>query len=157
VPSPAHALATPRIWLLLIGCVSAACQAPPVSPATTPAAVGSNPAISTPTVSLQPSGPPVARFTLVLTAAPGDMRAFVLYLSSATSVRPEELPLCGEAPAPACDVADSPFSRAVPDLPAGSTLVYRIERIAGDGSVHVLLQGSEVVGPGIAEQRATYP
>jgi len=101
------------------------------------------------------SGPPIARFTLVLAAAPSDTQSFVLYLQTGPSA-PTESVLCGPAPAPPCNPARSPFRRVVRGLPAGTTLVFRIERIAPNGVIDVLLQGSQVFQQGMPEEIATY-
>jgi hypothetical protein len=151
------ARSTLRIWLLLASCVLSAC-------------LTASPRIATPTELPSPllatgmagppsrSGPPIARFTLVLTADPTDTRGFELYLSTdPASSGPTAWPLCAQAPAPPCDVAHSRFCRVFRDLRPGTHIVFRIERLASVGSIVILLQGSELFGQGEPEQRATYP
>ena len=146
-----------RIGLLLVCCGTSACQGtttPTLSmPAPSDKSAWPSP-ISTPPTQ---SRPPVARFTLTLTAAPTATRGFVLYLSTAIARAPSLVTLCGGAPAPPCDVAHSPFSYVIGDLPIGTQIVFRIERIASDDRVQVLLQGSEILGHGSPEQKVSYP
>jgi hypothetical protein len=102
-------------------------------------------------------GPPVARFWLELTAAPADTQGFELYLRTDPEATAKVPRLCGRDATVACDIASSPFVQVIRDLKAGSVLVYRIQRVATEGSIEVITQGTVVVEQGMSEIRATYP
>jgi hypothetical protein len=88
---------------------------------------------------------------------PTATRAFAVYLRTPATALPEVLSLCGQPPSKPCQVAYSPFVRVVAHLFSGTRVVYRIQRIATDGNVEVLVQGSQVIGSGGLDVSAIYP
>ncbi len=100
-----------------------------------------------------------AQFNLFLTEPAAHTTSFGLYLQTdPASIGQDQLEFCGSgtlAPRP-CDPGRQPLTILVGDLPAGTVLVYRFERIDDSGTIEVLNEGRAVLDRALVRE-ATYP
>jgi hypothetical protein len=152
------------LWaaLLLIALVLEGCAG--LGPAGSTTASVSSPtstSSASPTLAATPaggsggSGGTAVRFSLTLFAEPVGVKAFLLYVQM-DDAKPRITPFCGLKPAPACDIAHSPFSQVVESTP-GASLNYRFEELLPHDAVKVLDQGTANVQPGTSHIGAAYP